>query len=217
MRHWLLLAAFAVVAGCSAPAIGLEPDVSSDGSSKSHASSGDDEDDDSDNDLDESTSSTSSAEQAPSSVSTTSADGGTKGPVTCTESGAVQFGGHCYFALTSALSWDDAKTACAATGAHLATLTTQSEENIAEALDKTDERWIGLRRPTGSAVADASYVWVTSEPRSFADWVAAKSEPDGSCPTCSNNSQAECARVLTSGGWADDACSVKHSALCERE
>jgi hypothetical protein len=138
-------------------------------------------------------------------------------PKECKEEGAVQAGGHCYFALTAPASWEGALNACAALGAHLATLTSAAEQTTAAALLPTEERWIGLRRPVGSTISDASYAWETGEPRGFANWAASRNEPDGSCPTCNGGVTAECGRLLATGEWADDACTVQHPAICERD
>lgn len=210
----LLLAAFAV--GCSAPSIGEEANSASDESTSHHNSSSDtgDDDDDDDDSTSEKSSSVSSADEAPTTTVKTTADAGTTGPITCTESGAIQFGGHCYFTLSTPATWDDAKTACTAVGAHLATLTSASEEAVGEALDKSEDRWIGLSRPTGSAANNASYVWVTNEPRgSFADWTSNEPNGNGSSGT---SGPAQCTRLESGGGWADEVCAVKHTPLCER-
>jgi hypothetical protein len=136
--------------------------------------------------------------------------------VACTETGAVQAQGHCYFGLAKA-SFDNAAAACTAVGAHMVTIGDATEQTSVASILATDERWIGLRRPAGSAVADASYAWINNEPRNFQNWAAAKNEPDGSCPTCTVAGQAACGRILTTGEWADDDCTVEHPVICERE
>jgi hypothetical protein len=201
-----------VVVGCAAPSIGEEPsgaDVPAD-----HGAS--------------TPSGTASQSQAQHSATTRSAplpvgDAGTDAApavasVPCTETGAVPSGGHCYFALATPKSWDDALTACAGSSAHLVTITSTVEQTVVEGLLPTEERWIGLRRPSGSAVADASYAWATGEPRGgFQQWSTARSEPDGSCPTCTTAGSAECGRILGDDTWADDACTTPHPFVCERE
>jgi hypothetical protein len=209
----LLLGAFAVAVGCAPPSVGELP------SGNAHDTSDSSDDDDS---TPEPTSKVSSAEKTKSADLPSTKDAGSDAaPATppCTESGAVQFGGHCYFALATPVSWDDAKTACAGKSAHLATFTSSSEAALANAIDQGDERWIGLRRPDGSATGDSAFVWVTNEPRNgFANWDADKKEPDNGCPSCNNGAiPAECARVLTNGQWADDSCAATHPALCERD
>jgi hypothetical protein len=212
----VILVVVAVGVGCAPPPIGQEPAGADVPAATASSSSGGD------------TGFTSQAQQSP----TTNAaplpvpDAGTDAAppvsaVPCTEAGAVQSGGHCYFALSTPTSWDDALTACAAVHAHLVTITSTVEQTAAAGLIPTDERWIGLRRPSGSAIADASYTWITGEPRgTFQAWSTARNEPDGSCPTCTTAGTAECARLLTQtddNAWADDACAALHPSICERE
>jgi hypothetical protein len=136
--------------------------------------------------------------------------------VACPETGGVQGKGHCYFGLAKS-SFDSGVTACNAAGAHLATIADASEQTLVASILSTEERWIGLRRPPGSAIADASYTWITGEPRTFQNWSVSRKEPDGSCPTCTVAGQAECGRLLSTGEWADDDCGVAHPVICERE
>lgn len=222
----LIAAGFAVVVGCTAPTIGLEPgsttnesdssgddDDSTTTSKKKHVQTSGDDDDDDDN--------TTTVPTGTTTVTATDAGAKADAAAPCTDSGAISFNGHCYFALTTSMSFTDAQTACAAAnGAHLATLTSAAEESAASAIDSGNERWIGLRRQPGTAANDASYAWVTPEPRNgFSNWDQAKNEPDGSCPNCGNTGHdAECARELSNGaGWADDDCTATHQALCERD
>ena len=205
----LVVGSIGVGVGCTAPSIGQEPTVGGDvpagASSSNHA-----------------TASQSQAQETTRSAPLPVDAGADAAPkiasVPCTEAGAVPSGGHCYFALATPKSWDDALTACAGVGAHLVTITSTVEQTVVEGLLPTDERWIGLRRPSGSAIADASYAWVTGEPRgTFQQWSTARNEPDGSCPTCSATVAAECGRMLNDNTWADDACGVQHPFVCERE
>src|SRR5262249_1565078 len=149
-------------------------------------------------------------------LATQDAGAAIKAPVSCTETGAVQAQGHCYFGLAKA-SFDHATAACTAAGAHVATIGDATEQTNVASILNTEERWIGLRRPPGSPLADASYAWVTGEQRNFQNWSVAKNEPDGSCPTCTVVGQAECGRLLNTGEWADDACGAEHPVICERE
>ncbi len=126
----------------------------------------------------------------------------------CTETGALTYVGHCYFAITGNFDFDGAKAICITKGAHLATITSTAERDVIRQVGNARERWIGLSRPSASASADGSFQWITGEPRAgFADWNIG--EPSGS---------GLCARVRTgASAWADSACSDGHDALCERE
>ncbi|HEX4513619.1 MAG TPA: C-type lectin domain-containing protein [Polyangiaceae bacterium] len=135
-----------------------------------------------------------------------STDVTTDSGVPCTETGALQLGGHCYFLVTAAANEQMAQTTCAGTGAHLVTLTQTSEQTAVQALGTGTERWIGLFRKNG-APTDPSYAWITNEPRAgFADW--SPGEPNGS---------GQCVRLLATNLWADDNCATTHPFICERE
>jgi hypothetical protein len=216
LPFFLAPVALGVGAGCTPAAFGDEP-------GGGQSTKGDDDDDDDDNSSTSSTSSTATS-HASSTATTRSAplpeeDAGAEAatPPPCTESGAIQAQGHCYFALSTSQSWDAALAACKAANAHLVTINGAIEQTTVATLLPNQERWIGLRRPHGSLVSDVSYTWSTGEPRSFQDWSTAKKEPDGSCPTCSGGTSAECVRMIADGTWADDACGVSHPALCERD
>lgn len=131
---------------------------------------------------------------------------GSDGGVTCTEPGAKTFGGHCYFQLSSNRTWDAARTDCAAAGAHLVAITSAAEETFVESFSPTADRWIGLSRPSGSPVADASFKWVTGEAFTYKDW--APSEPNGT---------GLCIRIRGGGQWGDQTCTNSYVSICERE
>lgn len=126
----------------------------------------------------------------------------------CVEAGAVSYVGHCYFAIVGNFDFDGAKAICITKGAHLATITSTGERDVVRTVGNARERWIGLQRPQASGATDASFQWITGEPRAgFADW--ATGEPNGS---------GLCARLrAVSSDWADDSCTNGHDALCERE
>ena len=65
-------------------------------------------------------------------------------PVACTETGALMFGGHCYFLVTTTLTQTAAGTGCANAGAHLVTITTSGEQAAVIALGTGTERWTDL-------------------------------------------------------------------------
>lgn len=123
----------------------------------------------------------------------------TDGGVKCTEDGAKTYMGHCYF-LISSRTFTGARDACAAAGAHLATVTSAGEQAVVSTVG-SGERWIGLAIFSGST----TFRWITSEPMTYMNW--AMGEP---------NRTGYCARLRTDG-WADISCSQSFPAICERE
>jgi hypothetical protein len=139
---------------------------------------------------------------ADSSADTTRPD---TAPPPCVEPGSKTFAGHCYFPTATAVTWSAGKSACAAAGGHLVTITSPGEEATVEVLQMGTDRWIGLSRPPGSPSTDASFQWVTAESMVYKSWAAG--QPSGS---------GECGRLTSSGPWADMACSTTLTAICER-
>jgi len=120
---------------------------------------------------------------------------------------AKSYNGHCYFSLSgTGLSWEDAKKGCEVQSSHLATVTTDGEGTMIETIVSGSDRWIGLRRDVGSPAKDASYKWITGEPAVYKNWSVG--EPAGS---------GDCVRILGGGRWADNDCTTKFVAICERE
>jgi hypothetical protein len=126
-------------------------------------------------------------------------------PSGCSGSDGITFDGHCYF-LTPQASWTTSRDVCSAAGAHLVTIASTAEQGALAVLAPTQDRWIGLSRPTGSPPRDASYVWITGEARVYSNWESG--EPSGS---------GECVRMRPSGQWNDSSCSMSFAAICERD
>ncbi len=88
--------------------------------------------------------------------------------------------GHYYQLVNNTgITWTDAKTAAEAfvfsgLNGHLATITSQSENNFVAGLSQNDFRaWIGLSDVT----TEGNYEWITDEPFSYSNW--AHNEPYG--------------------------------------
>jgi hypothetical protein len=129
----------------------------------------------------------------------------------CSESGAKLSKGHCYFALSAASPWASAAAACAAAGAHLATVANAEEQSVvaAAAVASGKDHWIGLSRKAGTPVAKTSFAWVTGEPLSYDAWAPM----DPNVPSTAG----ACARVRIDGLWWDLECTMAHGAICERD
>jgi hypothetical protein len=137
----------------------------------------------------------------------TPADAPSDAPVPCTETGAIQYGGHCYFLVSGAEDFNTAKANCQqAANAHLVTITSAGEQAAVIALGNGSERWIGLYRNGGPA-KDQTYAWITGENRNgYNAW--SPGEPNGT---------GQCGTLLGTGLWNDENCSMSLASICERE
>ncbi|MFT3909366.1 MAG: HYR domain-containing protein [Ferruginibacter sp.] len=82
------------------------------------------------------------------------------------------FNGHKYYLSTNAVTWQQAKTAAAAIGGKLVSVTTAGEMNFLAAFNK--RFWIGLT----DEVTEGTYIWSSGEPYSYTNWNAG--EPNNS-------------------------------------
>lgn len=111
----------------------------------------------------------------------------------------------CLAVCSTARTWDDARTACAATGQwQLAVLDTPDTLSAAETALRSSATWIGLHR---SSVLDPAWTWITggaSISATAPDW-AGNGHEGVATFTC----------AATSGGklYSDD-CSTSHPAAC---
>ena len=127
--------------------------------------------------------------------------------------GAKTFGGHCYFALTTNLSFDEAKTKCTMEGGYLAIITSSGENDVIAAIDNAAERWIGLSRAAADMNVKENYKWVDGsafDGTKFDGWEAA--EPNG----------GDAARLKGSDGkWYDREGATTTTAgihaICEKD
>lgn len=111
--------------------------------------------------------------------------------------------GHCYFLLTEPITWHMARDECTNSMAHLATLTSNSEQAFATSFGAEAEAWIGLSR-----FGAVNFTWVTNEIFAYAYW-----RQDGPEP------RQESAVVMTpiTGLWSDRSPEELHQGLCEIE
>jgi hypothetical protein len=128
--------------------------------------------------------------------------------VECNEPGAVSAGGNCYFALTTAVTWDDAKAACTAAKAHLVSITSAEEQTAVAAIQNGQSRWIGMRQKDGAQVLDPNdFEWIDGKQRTYTNWLAGEPNAGG------------CVRMNETGQWTDRPCADAASVflpLCER-
>ncbi len=87
---------------------------------------------------------------------------------------ALAFGGHRYLLVNGAVTWRAAKAKAEALGGHLATITTNEENDwikstILASLPDEKLTWIGGDKKMESR-SDFTWTWITSEPWGFTDW-----------------------------------------------
>jgi hypothetical protein len=129
--------------------------------------------------------------------------------------------GHCYFWVNSAVMRDQAAARCQSLGAHLATITSDAENNVVavvapDALADPDvpssiDSWIGAN----DLATEMSHVWDTAEPFVFDAF--REGEPNNNNP---NDPNGEDCVVFEgdSNEWDDRSCTLlAHRFICERE
>lgn len=97
----------------------------------------------------------------PSSVITTTA-------TTEIPSDAVQFGNSCYKVIDESMTWTEAKAYCEEQGGHLATITSQEEQDFLTELAASSSKnnlWLG-----GETSDEGSFYWITGESFEYTNW-----------------------------------------------
>lgn len=123
---------------------------------------------------------------------------------------------HCYNGYDSA-SFEGSQQACIARGGHLATISSEAENEIARSFVK-NSKWIGGFEDVGATSEGAGdYEWLSGEPFTFENWD--QGEPDradffcGGGPVCYEH----CITLLGDGGWIDNRCDLVDGYVCEWE
>jgi cysteine-rich repeat protein len=114
---------------------------------------------------------------------------------------------HCYGTAEGSFDWEAARDACAAAGAHLATITTDVEQAlVGNLLDGS--RWCGAT----DRAEEGTWVWATDE---LWSWPLHLSPPWTSAEEPNNQDDEHCLEVTDSGLFNDARCDVGFAALCE--
>ncbi|AKF04685.1 C-type lectin domain-containing protein [Sandaracinus amylolyticus] len=131
-------------------------------------------------------------------------------------------GQHCYVAIRTPLSWDDARADCEARGAHLVTLASADEAAVAIYLQAGAVQWTGgfdAREDVPEcnlSVAPAegcAFAWVDDEPWLHAPW--AIGEPSNTDALAVG--AANCAALGADGTIDDRTCDTALPFVCESE
>jgi hypothetical protein len=129
---------------------------------------------------------------------------------------------HCYAGFDEA-EFVEARQACADRGAHLATVSSASENELV-ARFVVDTKFIGGFEdvPLMSA-GSGDYRWITGEPLNFTSWV--DGEPDRAESRCGGSGPGpgimrcyeHCIAIQGNGRWIDQRCDGADGYVCEWE
>ena len=124
---------------------------------------------------------------------------------------------HAYAYIPGAVTWEEARAACEAMNGHLATLTSEQENEFVKGLfEERDYPWLG-----GYADEERNWYWITGEPFEFTAWT--RGQPDAGGEDKLNmftgkgwNDADNTARYI-SGGVKGYLCEWDDPALCAYE
>lgn len=123
---------------------------------------------------------------------------------------AVEFNGNYYLFVNVSCTWEQAKTYCEGLGGHLATITSQEEDDICFQLFKEAESngcWLGGT----DAKLEGIWTWVTDEPWNYSNW--GESEPNGGTSENCLNYYGN----YSDGRWNDATVDDSFPFICEWE
>jgi cysteine-rich repeat protein len=109
---------------------------------------------------------------------------------------------HAYFAGFHPATWEEARSLCEASGAHLATIHDEAEHGFTS-LASFVNMWVGAN----ALDEPGNYRWITGEPWSyeaFAPWDEA-----------TDNDEQRCVLLSSDGYWYDKKCEDRYPYLCE--
>jgi len=141
-------------------------------------------------------------------VNVSAADSGTK--VSSILDEATEYNGNYYLLIKGEYTWDQAKTYCEGLGGHLATITSQGEDDVCYQLWKnsaTNACWLGA---TDSSL-EGIWKWITNEPWNYSNWGG--SEPNGGTGENVLNYYGD----YSDGRWNDCAADDEFPFICEWE
>ncbi|KAK0401926.1 hypothetical protein QR680_016056 [Steinernema hermaphroditum] len=132
----------------------------------------------------------------------------------------------CYKHFPGGKDYQEAKAACAAQGAVLASISSVHENEFVQVIATLDEDvrwggqpWIGAYTDSsdGTAIAGLKWKWVDGQPWSYSNW----------CPQNPDNSWEKCVQLLSDncpicqsqfrlGCWNNIGCQYKHPYICKK-
>ena len=84
-----------------------------------------------------------------------------------------------YAVIEGAFTWEEAKADAEARGGHLATITSQAEQDVVKRLASEGVLFLGGFQPPGSPEPSGNWQWVTGEPWSYQAWAGAEPNNNG--------------------------------------
>lgn len=142
------------------------------------------------------------------SVNVSAAEADTK--VNSILSEATEYNGNYYLLIKGDYTWDQAKTYCEGLGGHLATVTSQGEDDICYQLWKNSGAkacWLGA---TDSGL-EGIWKWITNESWNYSNWGG--NEPNGGTGENVLNYYGD----YSDGRWNDCAADEEFPFICEWE
>lgn len=129
----------------------------------------------------------------------------------------IVYNGHKYvrYDVDESLTWQEAKEYCETLGGHLATITSEAEQNAVESIvvgGKSDQYWLGAEK-TYNRFSEGE--WITGEPWTYENWVFSKDithHNNLAMVRISNSDTINDARAL--GRW-DIASGENYGFICE--
>jgi cysteine-rich repeat protein len=116
-------------------------------------------------------------------------------------------GQSCYMFFSSAQSWQDAAAACSILGAHLASISSSTENTTVQGL-ATQTSWVGLT----DQFSEGTFVWDEGKNKyvaiTYSNW--GTSQPDNG-----PGGNADCVNINSTGKWSDVSCAQILPYICE--
>lgn len=121
---------------------------------------------------------------------------------------SVLYNGHTYYLVPSNMTWSDAKRYCEEHGGHLATITSEKENQIVKNLVAGSDIsyvWLGAT----DSLNENTWIWVTNEEWKYTNWNSG--QPDNDCNPLPENYLGMYKNPL--GFWNDFANSYQSLIL----
>jgi hypothetical protein len=126
--------------------------------------------------------------------------------------------GHCYRVNENELTFVGARDACQQAGGHLVTISSEAEDDFAEALHD-GEHWIGASDGLADTMSGVgTYTWVVDEPFDYSDWEEGQPNAfETDCPDADDDADCfeHCAFQSDEGDWNDRSCWHTIVSICE--